>query len=142
MTIPVLQEMKRQGRKIVGVVAYDYQMAQIVDRAGVDIVSAGDSVGVTLWGQRTDLEVTLDQMIHHAAAVRLLEFLSGELAQKLYAAKNFEYPVKAGVEWDPLVASWGRFRADKINIVEIAKHRPDASKLVDKTGFDQARGGS
>ena len=75
-------------------------------------------------------------------AVKLLEFLSGELAQKLYAAKNFEYPVKAGVEWDPLVASWGRFQADKINVIEIAKHRSDASKLVDKTGFDQARGGS
>ncbi|MBI2586446.1 MAG: Fe(3+) ABC transporter substrate-binding protein [Rhodospirillales bacterium] len=75
-------------------------------------------------------------------AVKLLEFLSGELAQKLYAAKNFEYPVKTGVEWDPMVASWGRFQADKINIVEIAKHRADASKLVDKTGFDQARGGS
>jgi iron(III) transport system substrate-binding protein len=75
-------------------------------------------------------------------AVKLLEFLSGELAQKLYAARNFEYPVKAGVEWDPMVASWGRFQADKINVVEIAKHRSDASKLVDKTGFDQARGGS
>jgi len=75
-------------------------------------------------------------------AVKLLEFLSGDSAQKLYAAKNFEYPVKAGVEWDPLVASWGRFQADKINVVEIAKHRSDASKLVDKTGFDQARGGS
>ena len=34
-----------------GVVVYDYQMAQIVDRAGVDIVSVGDSVGVNLWGQ-------------------------------------------------------------------------------------------
>ena len=47
-----LQQMKRDGRKIVGVVVYDYQMAQIVDRAGVDIVSVGDSVGINLWGQR------------------------------------------------------------------------------------------
>ena len=36
-----------------GVVAYDYQMAQIVDRAGVDIVSVGDSVGINMWGQRS-----------------------------------------------------------------------------------------
>ena len=70
MTIPALQQMKREGRKIVGVVAYDYQMAQIADRAGVDIVSVGDSVGVTLWGQPSELEVTLDQMVLACRAVR------------------------------------------------------------------------
>src|SRR5687767_4867634 len=62
--------MKRAGRKIVGVVVYDYQMAQIVDRAGVDIVSVGDSVGINLRGQRSELEVTLDQMILACQAVR------------------------------------------------------------------------
>ena len=51
VTIPALQQMKRDGEKIVAVVAYDYQMAQIVDRAGVDIVSVGDSVGSNIWGQ-------------------------------------------------------------------------------------------
>jgi 3-methyl-2-oxobutanoate hydroxymethyltransferase len=70
VTIPALQQMKRDGRKIVGVVAYDYQMAQIVDRAGVDIVSVGDSVGIHLWGQPSELEVTLDQMILACQAVR------------------------------------------------------------------------
>ena len=62
--------MKRDGRKIVGVVAYDYQMAQIVDRAGVDIVSVGDSVGINLWGHQSELEVTLDQMVLTCQAVR------------------------------------------------------------------------
>ena len=70
ITIPVLQQMKRDGRKIVGVVVYDYQMAQVVDRAGVDIVSVGDSVGINLWGQSSELEVTLDQMILACLAVR------------------------------------------------------------------------
>jgi 3-methyl-2-oxobutanoate hydroxymethyltransferase len=70
VTIQALQAMKRQGRKIVGVVVYDFQMAQIVDRAGVDIVSVGDSVGVNLWGQPTQLEVTLEQMILTCQAVR------------------------------------------------------------------------
>ncbi|MCI0821681.1 MAG: 3-methyl-2-oxobutanoate hydroxymethyltransferase, partial [Chloroflexi bacterium] len=45
VTIPALQQMKRDGQKIVASVVYDYQMAQIVDRAGVDLVSVGDSVG-------------------------------------------------------------------------------------------------
>lgn len=70
VTIPALQQMKRDGRKIVGVVAYDYQMAQIIDRAGIDIVSVGDSVGISLWGQQSELEVSLDQMILACQAVR------------------------------------------------------------------------
>jgi 3-methyl-2-oxobutanoate hydroxymethyltransferase len=70
VTLPALLQMKRDGRKIVGVVAYDYQMAQILDRAGVDIVSVGDSVGVNLWGHRNALEVTLDQMVLVCQAVR------------------------------------------------------------------------
>ena len=70
VTIPALQQMKRDGRKIVGVVAWDYQMAQIVDRAGVDIVSVGDTVGINLWGQPNPLEVTMDEMVIVCKAVR------------------------------------------------------------------------
>jgi len=62
--------MKREGRKIVGVVAWDYQIARIVDRAGVDLVSVGDTVGVNLWGQPHPLEVTMEQMIVVCQAVR------------------------------------------------------------------------
>ncbi len=58
VTIPALQQMKRDGKKIVGVVAWDYQIARIADRAGVDFVSVGDSVGVNLWGHANPLEVT------------------------------------------------------------------------------------
>jgi len=69
VTIAALQQMKREGRKIVGVVVYDYQLAQIVDRAGVDIVSVGDSVGVNMWGHATESEVTLDEMLLVCRAV-------------------------------------------------------------------------
>jgi 3-methyl-2-oxobutanoate hydroxymethyltransferase len=70
VTIPALQRMKREGRKIVGVVAWDYQIARIADRAGVDIVSVGDSVGVNLWGHANPLEVTMDEMLVVLKAVR------------------------------------------------------------------------
>ena len=70
ITIPALWQMKRAGQKIVGVVAWDYQIAQIVDRAGVDIVSVGDSVGVNLWGQSNPLEVTMEEMLVVSKAVR------------------------------------------------------------------------
>jgi 3-methyl-2-oxobutanoate hydroxymethyltransferase len=70
VTVPALQQMKREGRKIVGVVAWDYQIAQIVDRAGVDIVSVGDTVGINLWGHPNPLEVTMDEMVVVCKAVR------------------------------------------------------------------------
>ena len=70
ITIPTLQQMKRDGRKIVGVVAWDYQIAQIVDRVGVDIVSVGDTVGINLWGHSTPLEITMDEMLVVCKAVR------------------------------------------------------------------------
>ena len=70
VTIPALQQMKRDGKKIFGVVAWDYQIAQIADRAGVDIVSVGDSVGVNLWGHANPLEVTMEEMIIVCKAVR------------------------------------------------------------------------
>ena len=70
ITIPALQQMKRDGRKIVGVVAWDYQIAQIVDRVGVDIVSVGDTVGINLWGHSTPFEITMDEMLVVCKAVR------------------------------------------------------------------------
>src|SRR3977135_97952 len=70
ITIPKLQQMKRAGRKIVGVVAWDYQIAQIVDRVGVDIVSVGDTVGINLWGHSSPLEITMDEMLVVCKAVR------------------------------------------------------------------------
>ena len=70
VTVPALQQMKRDGRKIVAVVAWDYQMAQIVDRAGVDIVSVGDTVGVNVWGHANPLEITLEEMLIVCKAVR------------------------------------------------------------------------
>ena len=70
VTIPQLQQMKNNGEKIVGVVAWDYHMASIVDRAGVEIVSVGDTVGINLWGQANPLEITMDQMVTVTQAVR------------------------------------------------------------------------
>ena len=70
VTIPALQQMKRDGKKIVGVVAWDYQIAQVVDRAGVDIVSVGDTVGINLWGHANPLEVTMEEMLVVCKAVR------------------------------------------------------------------------
>jgi 3-methyl-2-oxobutanoate hydroxymethyltransferase len=70
VSIQTLHQMKRDGRKIVGVVAWDYQIARIADRAGVDFISVGDSVGVNLWGHASPLEVTMEEMLVVCKAVR------------------------------------------------------------------------
>jgi 3-methyl-2-oxobutanoate hydroxymethyltransferase len=70
MTLPALVAMKREGKKSVGIVAWDYQIARIADRAGVDFISVGDSVGVNLWGHANPLEVTMDEMVVCCKAVR------------------------------------------------------------------------
>lgn len=69
-------------------------------------------------------------------AIKLLEYLVSDEAQSLYAKANYEYPVKAGVELDPVVASFGELKIDPLPLTEIAKHRKQASELVDKVGFD------
>ncbi|HYN38122.1 MAG TPA: Fe(3+) ABC transporter substrate-binding protein [Rhodospirillales bacterium] len=77
---------------------------------------------------------------NRAEAVRLLEYLSGDEAQRTYAEQNFEYPVKPGVAPSQVVASWGSFKADPIPLIEVAQQRAAASRLVDKIGFDEAGG--
>lgn len=70
-------------------------------------------------------------------AVKLLEYLASEKAQSLYASANYEYPVRQGVQLDPTVASFGTLKADTLPLADIAKHRKQASELVDQVGFDQ-----
>lgn len=108
ITLPALQRMKNEGRKIVGVVAWDYQMAQIADRAGVEIVSVGDTVGVNVWGHTNPLEVTMEEMLIVAKAVRRgvkralvsVDFPYGPLQQGTQAALDaaIRFVKEAGVD--------------------------------------------
>ncbi len=69
-------------------------------------------------------------------AIRLIEFLSGNAAQKIYAEGNFEYPVKVGVRLHPIVAGWGKFRADETFLSRVAEHRTLATQIMDKVRFN------
>jgi iron(III) transport system substrate-binding protein len=73
---------------------------------------------------------------HKDAALKLMEFLSSDAAQKIYADTNNEFPVKPGVAQSELVASWGPFTPDTINLMDVAKERPDALKLMEEVNFD------
>jgi iron(III) transport system substrate-binding protein len=72
------------------------------------------------------------------AAIRLMEFLSGDEAQRMYAAQNFEYPVKVGVPWNEEVASWsgGAFKTDSVSLQKIAELSPVAVKIFNEVGFE------
>src|ERR1700727_426548 len=70
VTIPALAEMKRQGKPISALTAYDYATSRLVDEAGIDLVLVGDSLAMVVMGHDTTLPVTVDEMLHHTRAVR------------------------------------------------------------------------
>jgi iron(III) transport system substrate-binding protein len=73
---------------------------------------------------------------HKADALKLMEFLASEDAQKIYAMTNNEYPVNPKVALSEIVQSWGTLKPDPLPLDNIAKYRKKASELVDKVGFD------
>lgn len=70
VTTQQLIQYKQQGRSIVTLTAWDYAIAQLLDLAGVDMILVGDSLAMVALGYETTLPVTLEEMIHHAKAVR------------------------------------------------------------------------
>jgi 3-methyl-2-oxobutanoate hydroxymethyltransferase len=67
--IPDLQRKKKLGQKITMLTAYDATMARLLDRAGIDALLVGDSLGMVILGHETTIPVTLDAVVHHARAV-------------------------------------------------------------------------
>src|SRR5699024_3130524 len=70
LNINDFQKMKVEQEKITMVTAYDYPSAEQVEKAGADIILVGDSLGMVVLGYDTTTKVTMDDMIHHAKAVR------------------------------------------------------------------------
>ena len=68
-------------------------------------------------------------------AIALLEFLTGEKAQKLYGEINFEYPVNPKVSPSEELQNWGEFREDNLPIIKIAELAPEAQKIIDRVGW-------
>ena len=73
---------------------------------------------------------------NHDAALKLMEWLASDTAQKIYAETNHEFPVKPGVERSALVQSWGTFTPDTLRLSDLAALRADALKLIETVDFD------
>lgn len=69
VTIASLRELKQAGQKITCLTAYDYSFASLLDRAGLDAIMVGDSLGMTIQGHESTLPVTIDDMAYHCTCV-------------------------------------------------------------------------
>ena len=104
---------------------------------------AAESVRIvfpTFEGDGTHLNVSGVAMTKAAPnrenALKFMEWLSSDEAQRIYAETNHEFPVKPGVARSALVQSWGEFTPDSIPLTEVAKLRPAALKLIEEVNFD------
>ena len=73
---------------------------------------------------------------HKAEALQLMEWLSSDEAQRIYAETNYEFPVKEGVARSELVQSWGEFVPDSLPLAQVAAKRAEALKLIETVDFD------
>jgi len=99
ITVPKLQQMKQEGRPITMLTAYDYPTALLVDRAGIDVILVGDSLGMVVLGYESTLPVTMDEMIHHCKAVRRgarYALLVGDMPFMSYQSETYEAVKNAG----------------------------------------------
>jgi iron(III) transport system substrate-binding protein len=112
-------------------------------KGGPDQQKWGDAINVvlpTFKNGGTQVNISGAAVAKHAPnkaeAVKLLEFLVSDEAQKIYAEANYEYPVKAGAKVDPIIAAAGTLNVDGLPLTQISANRKQASQLVDKVGFD------
>ncbi|MCB8819807.1 Fe(3+) ABC transporter substrate-binding protein [Microvirga rosea] len=95
----------------------------------------------TFKGGATHVNVSGIAMMKNAPnrenALKLMEYMATPAAQHVFADVNYEYPVRAGIEINPLVKSFGPLKAEEMSLAEVAKNRAKASALVDKVGFDR-----
>ena len=86
VTVPSLIQMKENGQKITMLTAYDFNMAQLLDKAGVDVLLVGDSMAMVVQGHENTLPVTLDEIIYHAEMV-------GRAAKRSLVVVDLPFPV-------------------------------------------------
>jgi iron(III) transport system substrate-binding protein len=125
------------------IVANTYYLANMLsDKDKTDDYNAASEITV-VWpnqqGRGTHVNVSGAGVLKTAPnrdnAVKLIEFLVSDTAQKLYAEVNFEYPVKASIELHPILKSWGQFKADPLPLSKLGENNADAVKLMDRAGW-------
>ncbi len=124
-------------------IANTYYIARILRSAKPEDKAVAEKLGV-VWpnqdSQGVHMNISGGGMLRHApnkeAAVKFLEYLASEDAQRYFADGNNEWPVVPGVKvGNPALEAMGTFKADSINVGELGKFQPQAQKLLDRAGF-------
>ncbi|MFU8855582.1 MAG: Fe(3+) ABC transporter substrate-binding protein [Deferrisomatales bacterium] len=122
--------------------ANTYYVGGMLNASQAEDREAAAKVGV-LWpdqdGRGVHVNVSGAGVTRHAKnpenALRLLEFLAGEEAQRWYSEVNFEYPVRQGVPVSETLAAWGTFVADDVNLAVLGEHNAEAVRVMDRAGW-------
>jgi iron(III) transport system substrate-binding protein len=119
-----------------------YYIGKLLTSENPEEVAAGEAIGVIFpnqEGRGTHINVSGAGVAKHAPnkenAVKFIEFLSSEEAQKVFAETNFEYPVNPNTNLAPLLESWGSFKADELDLGLLGVHNRDAVMLFDEVGW-------
>jgi iron(III) transport system substrate-binding protein len=123
-------------------VANTYYLAGMLTSKDAAERAAGEAMGV-FWpnqdGRGAHVNVSGAAVTASAknrgSAIRLIEFLASPESQQWYADVNGEYPVREGVEMSPLLASWGSFKADSLNLEQLGALNAEAVRLMDRAGW-------
>jgi len=124
-------------------IANTYYIARLMRSSKPEDKAVADKLAV-VWpnqsSQGVHMNVSGGGMLKHApnreAAVKFLEYLASDEAQRYFADGNNEWPVVPGVKVsNPALEALGSFKADTINVSELGKHQPAAQKLVDRAGY-------
>ncbi len=123
-------------------IANTYYLAQLAASDDAENRRIADMVGVFFPNQNdrgVHINVSGAGVTRHAknpeAAIRLVEFLTSDEAQRLFAEGNQEYPVKAGVPWSATLQSWGDFRADTLSLTALGEGNDEAVRVFDSVGW-------
>lgn len=123
-------------------VANTYYIGKMLSSDNPDERKAGEQVKILFpnqEGRGTHINVSGAGVSAHAPnkenAVKFIEFLSGTEAQQVFAQANFEYPVKEGTEWAPLLQSWGEFKADSLDLSKLGELNSKAVMIFDQVGW-------
>lgn len=124
-------------------IANTYYLAKMLaDKTNSADLEAGQQLTV-IWPNQTDrgahVNVSGAGVIKTAPnktnAIKLLEYLASDTAQQIYADVNLEYPVKQDIEVNALLAEWGQFKADDVQLDELGEHNAAAVQLMDRAGW-------
>ncbi|KXS45357.1 MULTISPECIES: Fe(3+) ABC transporter substrate-binding protein [unclassified Candidatus Frackibacter] len=115
-----------------------YYLGRMLNSSDPQEVKLAKRLGV-FFPDKTHINISGIGLTKHAKnkenAIKLMEFLSSEAAQKFFASANYEYPVNPNVEPAPLLKSWGRFEAQDINLAKLGKYNQRAVEIFNEVGW-------